>query len=88
VFQQVYNAHWLGSFPPVFHGNFRRDILQRILATKVDKVQQARARMPLREVEAAARSAPLPRDFTGALRARIPAAPAVSEDESSQMSKP
>jgi len=53
------------------------DILQRILATKADEVQQARARMPLRELKAAARSAPPPRDFTGALRARIPVAPAV-----------
>jgi len=53
------------------------DILQRILATKFDEVQQARARVPLREIEAAARSAPPPRDFTGVLQARIPAAPAV-----------
>ena len=54
------------------------DILQRILATKRDEVQRARARMPLRELEAAARSAPPPRDFAGALRARIAAAaPAV-----------
>jgi len=53
------------------------DILQRILATKADEVRHARARMPLREVEAAARRAPPPRDFSRALRARVPAAQAV-----------
>ena len=54
------------------------DILQRILATKRDEVQRARARVPLRAVEAAARAAPPPRDFVEALRARIAAAaPAV-----------
>ncbi len=28
VFQQVYNAHRLGGFPPVFDGDFRCDVLQ------------------------------------------------------------
>jgi len=28
VFKQVYDAHRLRGFPPVFHGDFRRDILQ------------------------------------------------------------
>jgi len=49
------------------------DILQRILATKAEEVGAAKARMPLADVDAAARALGRPRDFEGALRARIAA---------------
>jgi indole-3-glycerol phosphate synthase len=49
------------------------DILQRILATKHDEVQLARARLPLAQLRAKAGEAGVPRDFTGALRAAIEA---------------
>ena len=49
------------------------DILQRILATKRDEVEDARARVPLGALRAAARTAAPPRDFAGALRRRIQA---------------
>jgi len=49
------------------------DILRRILATKRAEVEAARARVPLAEMERRARAAPAPRDFAGALRARIAA---------------
>ena len=49
------------------------DILTRILATKADEIATAkRARSP-RATEAAARDMPPPRDFEGALRAKIAA---------------
>jgi indole-3-glycerol phosphate synthase len=47
------------------------DILQRILATKRDEVAAARARLPIAELQAMARAQPPPRDFAGALRARL-----------------
>ena len=47
------------------------DILNKILATKVDEVAAAKRLRPWAEVEAAARAAPPPRDFVQALRARI-----------------
>jgi len=49
------------------------DILARILATKADEIAAAKAGRPLREVAAAARAQSPPRDFEGALRARIAA---------------
>lgn len=49
------------------------DILARILDTKREEVRAARAAVPLGEIERRARLAPPPRDFTGALRARIDA---------------
>jgi indole-3-glycerol phosphate synthase len=49
------------------------DILQRILATKHDEVQLARARTPLAQLRAKAGEAGAPRDFTGALRAAFEA---------------
>jgi indole-3-glycerol phosphate synthase len=49
------------------------DILRRILATKRAEVEAARARMPLAEMELRARAAAAPRDFAGALRAKISA---------------
>ena len=51
------------------------DILERILAVKREEVAQARSRKPLAEVQAEARAATRgqgsPRDFAGALRAKI-----------------
>ena len=47
------------------------DILTRILAKKRAEVEAARVALPLRELEARAAAAPAPRDFVGALRARI-----------------
>lgn len=49
------------------------DILERILAVKRVEVDAARRARPLAAVRAAARSAPPPRDFLGALRAKIAA---------------
>ena len=49
------------------------DILRRILATKRAEVEAARAAVPLAEMERRARGAPAPRDFAGALRAKIAA---------------
>ena len=54
------------------------DILARILAAKAKEVAAAKARTPLSLLEEDARGQPPPRDFAGALRARIAAgAPAV-----------
>jgi len=47
------------------------DILRRILAVKAQEVAAAQARLPLAEVQAAARQATPVRDFAGALRSRI-----------------
>jgi indole-3-glycerol phosphate synthase len=49
------------------------DILRRILATKRAEVEAARASVPLAEIERRARMVAAPRDFTGALRAKIAA---------------
>ena len=49
------------------------DILERILATKRDEVDAAMRVRPVAEIEAAALAAPAPRDFEGALRAKIAA---------------
>jgi indole-3-glycerol phosphate synthase len=49
------------------------DILARILARKRAELEAARAAVPLAEVERRAATAPPPRDFVGALRARIAA---------------
>jgi indole-3-glycerol phosphate synthase len=49
------------------------DILQRILATKGEEVAAGKRERPFEEIEALARAAPPPRDFAGALRARIAA---------------
>ena len=47
------------------------DILARILATKAGEIADAKRARPQRQIEAAARAMPAPRDFVGALRARI-----------------
>jgi indole-3-glycerol phosphate synthase len=49
------------------------DILQRILATKRAEVRAARAAVPPAEIERRARAASPPRDFVGALRAKVAA---------------
>ena len=49
------------------------DILRRILATKRAEVEAARTSVPLAEMERRARAAAAPRDFAGALRAKIAA---------------
>ena len=49
------------------------DILERILATKQDEVAASMRARPAGEVEAAARAVVAPRDFEGALRAKIAA---------------
>ena len=49
------------------------DILRRILATKRAEVAAARAAQPLEAIERQARAAVAPRDFAGALRAKIAA---------------
>jgi len=49
------------------------DILKQILAHKADEVAAAKRERPLAEVRAAARAALPPRDFVGALRAKIAA---------------
>jgi indole-3-glycerol phosphate synthase len=48
-------------------------ILERILAVKREEIGAAKERSPAATVEAKARSAPAPRDFVGALRAKRPA---------------
>jgi indole-3-glycerol phosphate synthase len=54
------------------------DVLQRILDTKREEVRAARAAVPPAEIERRARAAGAPRDFVGALRAKIaPGHPAV-----------
>jgi indole-3-glycerol phosphate synthase len=47
------------------------DILARIVASKHEEVAAAQAREPLAAVAAAAAAQPVPRDFVGAIRARI-----------------
>jgi indole-3-glycerol phosphate synthase len=47
------------------------DILERILATKADEIAAAKRVRSRDVIEAAARAAPKPRDFEGALRAKI-----------------
>jgi len=49
------------------------DILDKILATKAEEVAAAKRTRPFAEIAAAARAAPPPRDFEGALRAKIAA---------------
>ena len=49
------------------------DILNKILATKAEEVAAAQASRPLAAVRAAAASQPAPRDFVGAIRARLAA---------------
>jgi indole-3-glycerol phosphate synthase len=49
------------------------DILRRILATKRAELEAARASVPLAEMEHRARAQAAPRDFVGALRARLAA---------------
>jgi indole-3-glycerol phosphate synthase len=49
------------------------DILRRILSTKRAELEAARAAVPLAEMERRARAASAPRDFVGALRAKIAA---------------
>jgi indole-3-glycerol phosphate synthase len=47
------------------------DILDRILARKREEVEAARAAVPFAQLEARAKSAPPPRDFVAAIRAKI-----------------
>ena len=49
------------------------DILERILARKRAELEAARAAVPLEEIQQRARLAPPPRDFAGAIRAKIAA---------------
>jgi indole-3-glycerol phosphate synthase len=49
------------------------DILERILARKREEVEAARRAVPLAEMQRHAAAAPAPRDFVGALRAKIAA---------------
>jgi len=49
------------------------DILERILARKRAELEAARAAVPFAEMQRRAAAAPPPRDFVGALRARIAA---------------
>jgi indole-3-glycerol phosphate synthase len=65
------------------------DILERILAVKVEEVAAARAAIPLQAVMSAARDAAPPRDFVGALRAKIAAGRAgvISEIKKASPSK-
>jgi indole-3-glycerol phosphate synthase len=49
----------------------RDDILARIVADKAEEVIAAQLARPYAEIAAAARALPPPRDFTGALRARL-----------------
>lgn len=49
------------------------DILEKILATKREEIAGGLARVSLAEMRARAESAPAPRDFVGALRAKIAA---------------
>jgi indole-3-glycerol phosphate synthase len=51
----------------------RADILERILARKRAELEAARAALPLAEMQRRAAAAPPPRDFVGALRAKIAA---------------
>lgn len=47
------------------------DILNKILATKHEEVAAAQSRVPLAEMAARAKDQPPPRDFVGAIRAKI-----------------
>jgi indole-3-glycerol phosphate synthase len=49
------------------------DILNRILATKREEVAAAQSKVSLAEIKALARDQPPPRDFVGAIRAKIAA---------------
>ena len=49
------------------------DILERILARKREELEVARAAVPFAEIQLRAAAAPPPRDFVGALRAKIAA---------------
>ena len=49
------------------------DILEKILATKREEVAAGLATVPLTEMQARALAAPSPRDFVGALRAKLAA---------------
>jgi indole-3-glycerol phosphate synthase len=49
----------------------RADILARIVADKAEEVIAAQIARPRAEIDAAARDAPPPRDFTAAIRSRI-----------------
>ena len=49
------------------------DILEKILATKREEIAAGLARVPLAEMQARAFAAPAPRDFVGALRAKLAA---------------
>ena len=47
------------------------DVLERIVAAKRAEIADAKRRVPQAEMERRARAAPVPRDFVGALRAKI-----------------
>src|SRR6185436_18688592 len=49
------------------------DILERILSVKAEEIARARRERPLEALREETRTAPAPRDFVGALRAKIAA---------------
>jgi indole-3-glycerol phosphate synthase len=49
------------------------DILNKILATKVNELAIAKAKLSLDEVKKLAENQPKPRDFVGSIRAKIAA---------------
>lgn len=49
------------------------DILKKILAVKTEEIAAAQAAKPLAAIRSEAQSAPPPRDFTGAIRAKLAA---------------
>ena len=60
--------------------NQKSDILARIIATKEAEVKAGYAQRSLTEVEALAKQQPSPRDFVGAIKAKLSAKqPAVIE---------
>ncbi|MGE5526720.1 MAG: indole-3-glycerol phosphate synthase TrpC [Rhodospirillaceae bacterium] len=65
------------------------DILQRILAVKAEEIAHARAQHPLDEVRARARAQAAPRDFVGAMQAKLAAGKAavISEIKKASPSK-
>jgi indole-3-glycerol phosphate synthase len=62
-----------GRLQPAFPSVSTPDILARILATKAEEVARARKARPLSALDAAARAMSPPRDFAGALHAKIAA---------------
>ena len=59
--------HRLSKKPPKGYPNAMTNVLDRIKAYKLEEVASAKARLPLHDLEAAAREAPAPRGFASAL---------------------